>query len=228
MVVTGEGRMCSIQSFRANAAAERNRRHAEKVKGKRRQEAQNQATSGLGNSATETTSKSLEELQRKAREKLAVTRLNQVPLLRKKSKSRPESVPVETKPVSEPVMTETTAAKPVEPKTTREDRLAELKRKSQKSKDNAKLTKNSAKEELKPSLETEESDDDQLEIIDVDSVDIADKNISSGKNLNVFKTIQSVDKTSAGISKRSEKTRRIDKRWRTSTIGKETESSEKF
>ena len=42
--------------FAQNAAAERNRRHAEKAKEKRRQEAQNQATSGLSNSATETTS----------------------------------------------------------------------------------------------------------------------------------------------------------------------------
>ena len=122
-------------------------------------------------------------------------------------------VPVETKPVSEPIITETTAAKPVEPKTSREDRLAELKRKSQKSKDNAKLTKSSAKEELKPSLEIEDSEDDeQLEIIDVNSAGIADKNISAGKNLNVFKTIQSVDKTSAGISKKKRKTRRIDKK----------------
>ena len=198
--------------FAQNAAAERNRRHAEKAKEKRRQEAQNQATSGLANSATETTSKSLEELQREAREKLAMDKAKSGAIAKEEIKSKPESVPVETKPVSEPIITETTAAKPVEPKTTREDRLAELKRKSQKSKDNAKLTKNNVKEELKPSLEIEESDDEQLEIVDVNSVDIAVKNISSGKNLNVFKTIQSVDKTSAGISKKKRKTRRIDKK----------------
>ena len=199
--------------FAQNAAAERNRRHAEKAKEKRRQEAQNQTTSGLANSATETTSKSLEELQRKAREKLAVDKAKSGAIVKEEIKSKPESVPVETKPVSEPIMTETTAAKPVELKTTREDRLAELKRKSQKSKDNAKLTKSSVKEELKPSLEIEYSEDDeQLEIVDVNSVDIDDKNISAGKNLNVFKTIQSVDKTSAGISKKKRKTRRIDKK----------------
>ena len=199
--------------FAQNAAAERNRRHAEKAKEKRRQEAQNQATSGLANSATETTSKSLEELQREAREKLAVDKAKSGAIVKEEIKSKPESVPVETKPVSEPIITETTAAKPVEPKTSREDRLAELKRKSQKSKDNAKLTKSSAKEELKPSLEIEDSEDDeQLEIVDVNSVDVAVKNISAGKNLNVFKTIQSVDKTSAGISKKKRKTRRIDKK----------------
>ena len=199
--------------FAQNAAAERNRRHAEKAKEKRRQEAQNQATSGLANSATETTSKSLEDLQREAREKLAVDKAKPGAIVKEEIKSKPESVPVETKPVSEPIITETTAAKPVEPKTSREDRLAELKRKSQKSKDNAKLTKSSAKEELKPSLEIKDSEDDeQLEIVDVNSVDIADKNISAGKNLNVFKTIQSVDKTSAGISKKKRKTRRIDKK----------------
>ena len=199
--------------FAQNAAAERNRRHAEKAKEKRRQEAQNQATSGLANSATETTSKSLEDLQREAREKLAVDKAKPGAIVKEEIKSKPESVPVETKPVSEPIITETTAAKPVEPKTSREDRLAELKRKSQKSKDNAKLTKSSAKEELKPSLEIKDSEDDeQLEIVDVNSVDIADRNISAGKNLNVFKTIQSVDKTSAGISKKKRKTRRIDKK----------------
>ena len=199
--------------FAQNAAAERNRRHAEKAKEKRRQEAQNQATSGLANSATETTSKSLEELQREAREKLAVDKAKSGAIVKEEIKSKPESVPVETKPVSEPIITETTAAKPVEPKTSREDRLAELKRKSQKSKDNAKLTKSSAKGELKPSLEIEDSEDDeQLEIVDVNSVDVVVKNISAGKNLNVFKTIQSVDKTSAGISKKKRKTRRIDKK----------------
>ena len=199
--------------FAQNAAAERNRRHAEKAKEKRRQEAQNQATSGLANSATETTSKSLEELQREAREKLAVDKAKPGAIVKEEIKAKPESVPVETKPVSEPMITETTAAKPVEPKTSREDRLAELKRKSQKSKDNAKLTKSSVKEELKPSLEIEDSEDDeQLEIVDVDTLDIAVKNISAGKNLNVFKTIQSVDKTSAGISKKKRKTRRIDKK----------------
>ena len=199
--------------FAQNAAAERNRRHAEKAKEKRRQEAQNQAASGLANNATETTSKSLEELQRKAREKLAVDKAKSVAVVKEEIKSKPESAPVETKPVPEPVMTETTAAKPVEPKTTREDRLAELKRKSQKSKDNAKLTKNSAKEELKPTLELEESDDvEQLEVANVVSADTAVKNNDAGKNLNVFKTIQSVDKTSAGISKKKRKTRRIDKK----------------
>ena len=117
--------------FAQNAAAERNRRHAEKAK-ENADKKQNQATSGLGNSATETTSKSLEELQEK-QEKLP-DKAKSGAIAKEEIKSRPESVPVETKPVSEPVMTETTAAKPVEPKTTREDRLAELKRKSQKSK----------------------------------------------------------------------------------------------
>ena len=63
--------------------------------------------------------------------------------------------------------------------------------------------------------ETGRTDDDEHEVIEseiVDIGDIVDKSSSAGKNLNVFKTIQSVDRSSAGISKKKRKTRRMDKK----------------
>ena len=58
--------------FAQNAAAERNRRHAEKAKEKRRLEAQNQAATTPNNTTGDNKSKTLEELRNQAREKLAV------------------------------------------------------------------------------------------------------------------------------------------------------------
>ena len=64
------------------------------------------------------------------------------PKQEKTARSKNESVPLkpETKEIT-PTITQTTAAKPANVnKQSREERLAELKRKSQQSKDNAKLT----------------------------------------------------------------------------------------
>lgn len=199
--------------FAQNAAAERNRRHAEKAKEKRRLEAQNQASSTNSNTTSENKSKTLEELRKQAQEKLAVDS-NKTEVLHKEDDKPTVAITApEPKIESQPVITETSAPKPVEPMTTREDRLAELKRKSQKSKDKAKATKNNAKPEVKP--DTEMTDDDEHEVIEseiVDIGDIVDKSSSAGKNLNVFKTIQSVDRSSAGISKKKRKARRMDKK----------------
>ena len=199
--------------FAQNAAAERNRRHAEKAKEKRRLEAQNQASSTNSNTTSENKSTTLEELRKQAQEKLAVDS-NKTEVLHKEDDKPTVAITApEPKIESQPVITETSAAKPVEPMTTREDRLAELKRKSQKSKDKAKATKNNAKPEVKP--DTEMTDDDEHEVIEseiVDIGDIVDKSSSAGKNLNVFKTIQSVDRSSAGISKKKRKARRMDKK----------------
>ena len=199
--------------FAQNAAAERNRRHAEKAKEKRRLEAQNQAATTPNNTTGDNKSKTLEELRNQAREKLAVdVPKTEAPVVEENQPVIETSEP-EPKIESQPVIIETSAAKIIEPKTTREDRLAELKRKSQKSKDKAKATKNNAKQDVKP--ETEIADDDHHEtlesaVVDIDA--IKDKSSSSGKNLNVFKTIQSVDRSSAGISKKKRKTRRMDKK----------------
>ena len=199
--------------FAQNAAAERNRRHAEKAKEKRRLEAQNQAATTLNNTTGDNKSKTLEELRNQAREKLAVdVPKTEAPVV-EENKPVIETPEPEPKIESQPVIIETSAAKIIEPKTTREDRLAELKRKSQKSKDKAKATKNIAKQDVKP--ETEMADEHHHETLDpavVDIDDIVDKSSSPGKNLNVFKTIQSVDRSSAGISKKKRKTRRMDKK----------------
>lgn len=199
--------------FAQNAAAERNRRHAEKAKEKRRLEAQNQAATTPSNTTGDNKSKTLEELRNQAREKLAVDVPKTDAPVVEENKPVIETPEPEPKIESQPVIIETSAAKIIEPKTTREDRLAELKRKSQKSKDKAKATKNNAKQDVKP--ETEIADDDQHETLEstvADIEEIEDKSSSPGKNLNVFKTIQSVDRSSAGISKKKRKTRRMDKK----------------
>ena len=56
--------------FAQNAAAERNRRHAEKAKEKRRLDSQNQSISTSNNAKPKTAGKTLQDLQREAREKL--------------------------------------------------------------------------------------------------------------------------------------------------------------
>ena len=199
--------------FAQNAAAERNRRHAEKAKEKRRLEAQNQAASTISSSTSDNKSKTLEELRNQAREKLTVDATKTEAPVMEESKPILEIPPPEPKIESQPVIIETSAAEIIEPKTTREDRLAELKRKSQKSKDKAKATKNNTKLEVKPETEILDGDNHEgLEspVIEID--DVQDKSSNPGKNLNVFKTIQSVDRTSAGISKKKRKTRRIDKK----------------
>ena len=205
--------------FAQNAAAERNRRHAEKAKEKRRLESQNQGVTISNNVNSKTPGKTLEDLQREAREKLAaegntselMTPNEQITELVKE-----EAKTVEVKKET-PTITQTTAAKPVvSNKQTRDERLAELKRKSQQSKDNAKLNKTPAKKEVEVKAETEIDDDELDSDLVIDELD--DVLLSStaedmpSKNLNVFKTIQTVDKSSAGISKKKRKSRRVDKK----------------
>ena len=57
--------------FAQNAAAERNRRHAEKAKEKRRIDSQNQNAAVSNNTDQKAAGKTLQDLQREAREKLA-------------------------------------------------------------------------------------------------------------------------------------------------------------
>ncbi|DAC53062.1 MAG TPA: hypothetical protein HA359_04290 [Candidatus Poseidoniaceae archaeon] len=200
--------------FAQNAAAERNRRHAEKAKEKRRQE--NQINSAEASSTKPSQNKSLEDLQREARKKIG----SEIKTTEEKKDLQTAKQPVVQKPVEEkviaPKITQTTAAKTVtEKKPSREERLAELKRKSQQSKDNAKLRKSTTKQEMAPQVETVEESDEVKEIeADIPELNSTDETLDgySGKNLNVFKTIQIVDKSSAGISKKKRKTRRMDKK----------------
>ena len=203
--------------FAQNAAAERNRRHAEKAKEKRRQDNQNQINSADAGVTNSSKKKSLEDLQREARKKMG----SDIKPSENNNDLQSVKSPVDEKPIEEqvitPKITQTTATKSsVEKKPSREERLAELKRKSQQSKDNAKLRKTSAKQEAIPKVElTEELEEVNQTEVDISKSDFVDDitlDDSSGKNLNVFKTIQIVDKSSAGISKKKRKSRRMDKK----------------
>ena len=203
--------------FAQNAAAERNRRHAEKAKEKRRQDNQNQINSADAGVTNSSKKKSLEDLQREARKKMG----SDIKPLENNNDLQSVKSPVDEKPIEEqvitPKITQTTATKSsVEKKPSREERLAELKRKSQQSKDNAKLRKTSAKQEAIPKVElTEELEEVNQTEVDISKSDLDDDitlDDNLGKNLNVFKTIQIVDKSSAGISKKKRKSRRMDKK----------------
>ena len=203
--------------FAQNAAAERNRRHAEKAKEKRRQDNQNQINSADAGVSNSSKKKSLEDLQREARKKMG----SDIKPSENNNDLQSVKSPVDEKPIEEqvitPKITQTTATKSsVEKKPSREERLAELKRKSQQSKDNAKLRKTSAKQEAIPKVElTEELEEVNQTEVDISKSDFVDDitlDDGSGKNLNVFKTIQIVDKSSAGISKKKRKSRRMDKK----------------
>ena len=203
--------------FAQNAAAERNRRHAEKAKEKRRQDNQNQINSADAGVTNSSKKKSLEDLQREARKKMG----SDIKPSENNNDLQSVKSPVDEKPIEEqvitPKITQTTATKSsVEKKPSREERLAELKRKSQQSKDNAKLRKTSAKQEAIPKVElTEELEEVNQTEVDISKSDFVDDitlDDNLGKNLNVFKTIQIVDKSSAGISKKKRKSRRMDKK----------------
>ena len=207
--------------FAQNAAAERNRRHAEKAKEKRRIDSQNQNAAVSNSTSQKAAGKTLQDLQREAREKLAAEGSTadavNTPKQEVTAISKNESVPLkpESKEIT-PTITQTTAAKPAAVnKQSRDERLAELKRKSQQSKDNAKLNKTPSKIVEKNHDETTSvDDDDNLDLV-VDEINEivseATENVTS-RNLNVFKTIQSVDPASAGISKKKRKSRRMDKK----------------
>ena len=221
--------------FAPNAVAERNRRPAERAKEKRRLDAQNVAGAASPVANDNTSNKSLEELRKKAQQKLGV----------EETKAAAEPVvteiviePVELEPVKEdvilqpePVPTPKSEVKteqdivpiitqnseedlvPKVQKQSREERLAELKRKSQQSKDNAKARKtkpqteiSSGKSELTPATES------MLVAVTNNNNDETSTSNIDDNNINVFKTIQSVDKKSAGISKKKRKNRRIDKK----------------
>ena len=207
--------------FAQNAAAERNRRHAEKAKEKRRLDAQNQTTGTANIGSQKVPAKSLEDLQREAREKLAADVNTTEPTVddKKESITAPTPVVEESKKVVKevvPTITQTTAAKPsASTKQSREERLAELKRKSQQSRDNAKLNKAPAKIEAEVQPEITIQDEADTELLENEAIEIIDSGIgdkNQTRNLNVFKTIQTVDKSSAGISKKKRKSRRMDKK----------------
>jgi len=207
--------------FAQNAAAERNRRHAEKAKEKRRLDSQNQNTVTPNNAGQKATSKTLEDLQREAREKLAIEGNASDLIVTEKlkvsetKKDEPEPPKPEAKQIA-PTITETTAARPATvSKQSRDERLAELKRKSQESKDNAKLSKTPSKivEDINDDTTIADNTEKLQSVVDEPKeFDLEITENISARNLNVFKTIQSVNPASAGISKKKRKSRRMDKK----------------
>tara|TARA_Y100000768_G_scaffold172241_1_gene128858 strand:+ start:1317 stop:2294 length:978 start_codon:yes stop_codon:yes gene_type:complete len=222
--------------FAPNAVAERNRRQAERAKEKRMQDAQNvpSSTSIPGNEKTG--NKSLEELRKKAQQKLGVEETKTV-VETKVEATVPQQVKkesVKAEVTSQPKLVQSPEAngqiedeitptitqnseEDLLPKTqrpSREERLAELKRKSQQSKDNAKARKSKPTTEINDSQGALVSADESIltDITGDINTDNAMLTISDEKNNNVFKTIQSVDKKSAGISKKKRKSRRMDKK----------------
>ena len=214
--------------FAPNAVAERNRRQAERAKEKRRQDAQNVpgSTSSTGNERTP--NKSLEELRKKAQQKLGVEETTSE-VEPKIEETTPQQVKKElTKEVSSqtevvqspepkgqiveetiPIITQNSEEDllPKIQRPSREEHLAELKRKSQQSKDNAKARKSKPNNEISiPEVDLIPATESVLTEVTGELRAIDEKNI------NVFKTIQSVDKNSAGISKKKRKSRRIDKK----------------
>ena len=222
--------------FAPNAVAERNRRQAERAKEKRMQDAQNVPSSTSTTANEKTANKSLEELRKKAQQKLGVEETKTavetkveatVPQQVKTESVKAEAIsqpnlvqPTETGGQIEDEITPTITQNSEEdllPKTqrpSREERLAELKRKSQQSKDNAKARKSKPTSEISNSQSELVSADESIltDITGEINNDKAILTISDEKNNNVFKTIQSVDKKSAGISKKKRKSRRMDKK----------------
>ena len=222
--------------FAPNAVAERNRRQAERAKEKRMQDAQNvpSSTSIPGNEKTG--NKSLEELRKKAQQKLGVEETKTV-VETKVEATVPQQVKkesVKAEVTSQPKLVQSPEANgqiedeitptitqnseedllPKTQKPSREEHLAELKRKSQQSKDNAKARKSKPTTEINDSQGALVSADESIltDITGDINTDKAMLTISGEKNNNVFKTIQSVDKKSAGISKKKRKSRRMDKK----------------
>ena len=215
--------------FAPNAVAERNRRQAERAKEKRRQDAQNVPGSASATGNEKTPNKSLEELRKKAQQKLGVEestpevepKIEQTTPLQVKKEPTKEEVSPQTKVVQSPepkgqieeetipIITQNSEEDllPKIQRPSREERLAELKRKSQQSKDNAKARKS------KPNTEISTPEVDLIPVTESVLTEVTGELPAiDDKNINVFKTIQSVDKNSAGISKKKRKSRRIDKK----------------
>ena len=222
--------------FAPNAVAERNRRQAERAKEKRRQDAQNVAGTTTPAANDNSNNKSLDELRKKAQQKLGVEEPKVIvetvvqetvveptkPTIVKEAViEQPKTIEVteskeaiveEIVPVITQNSEEDLAPKIIKP--SRNERLAELKRKSQQSKDNAKARKSSPQtESVTVDDGLNNNTDANLETeVGAGRINPNNSTVSDEKNINIFKTIQSVDKKSAGISKKKRKSRRIDKK----------------
>lgn len=201
--------------FAKNAIQERNRRQAERAKEQRLKDNLASQTSKPESNNASAKIRSLEEMRKAAQQKLSTdTIVDQK--LSTKSESKTES----SSPDLTPVITNSVAVEnaPATPKISREDRLAELKRKSEESKKNAKL-----QEHVKPDVtETVEVNDSELSQADLDdSIPLVNSDdghklnpssLVDKKSKNVFKTVTTQKNNAGYSSSKKRKTRRIDKK----------------
>ena len=200
--------------FAKNAIQERNRRQAERAKEQRLKDNLASQTSKPENNDAAGKHRSLEEMRKAAQQKLSNDKI-----IDQKLSTEIESNLEPPTSDSAPVITNSVAVEttPANPKISREQRLAELKRKSEESKKNAKL-----QEQVKPDVvESVISDDelnqtvldDSLQIVESKDEDGLDTTILVEKKIkNVFKTVSTVKNNAGYSSSKKRKTRRMDKK----------------
>ena len=174
--------------FAKNAIQERNRRQAERAKEQRLKDNLASQTSKPENNNAAAKHRSLEEMRKAAQQKLSNDKI-----IDQKLSTEVESKPEPSTPESEPVITNSVAAEttPATPKISREERLAELKRKSEESKKNAKL-----QEQVKPDVvepvgtndgELNQTDlDDSLQLVESEDEDKLESSVLVEKKAKMY------------------------------------------
>ena len=197
--------------FAPNAAAERNRRQAERAKEKRRQEANTINNQSQTNNQSNSTIKSLDDRVKEAQQKLSAEKsiLNETIVMKKEEAPNTiEQNDIKTKEDSVEILEITETVENLSQTgqdQSRADRIAELKRKSQESKNKAKQ-QSITKEEIiieVPPVEAKQKPE-------LPMTNFGNSNTNQ-QDLNVFKTIKSSN-TSAGISKKKRKMRNNEKK----------------
>ena len=201
--------------FAKNAIQERNRRQAERAKEQRLKDNLASQTSKPESNNASAKIRSLEEMRKAAQQKLSTdTIVDQK--LSTESESKTESSSLELTPV----ITNSVAVEnaPATPKISREDRLAELKRKSEESKKNAKLQEH-VKPDITETVEVNDGEliqtdlDESIQLVDSDDGDILNpSSLVDKKRKNVFKTVTTQKNNAGYSSSKKRKTRRIDKK----------------
>lgn len=200
--------------FAKNAIQERNRRQAERAKEQRLKDNLASQTSKPENNDAAAKHRSLEEMRKAAQQKLSNNKI-----IDQKLSTEIESNQEPPTPDSAPVITNSVAVEttPANPKISREERLAELKRKSEESKKNAKLQEQVKPDVVEPVISDDELNqtvlDDSLQIVESKDEDGLDTTILvEKKSKNVFKTVSTVKNNAGYSSSKKRKTRRMDKK----------------
>ena len=201
--------------FAKNAIQERNRRQAERAKEQRLKDNLASQTSKPESNNASAKIRSLEEMRKAAQQKLSTDTI-----VDQKLSTESESKTESSSPDSTPVITNSVAVEnvPSTPKISREDRLAELKRKSEESKKNAKLQEH-VKPDVTETVEVNDGEliqtdlDESIQLVDSDDGDILNpSSLVDKKSKNVFKTVTTQKNNAGYSSSKKRKTRRIDKK----------------